>query len=59
MMAFGSDDLPASEYPPLACCAVLDSRFSSRQELAKDVSALSLFDRVVQATSVDHGLKLL
>lgn len=47
------------EFPSLECCSVVDSRFSSRSEIVKDLNAVGLFDKIVQPNSLDEALDML
>jgi hypothetical protein len=46
-------------YPALARCVLIDARFSSRLAISKDIKATLLFEEVLEATSIPHGLELL
>lgn len=45
--------------PRLACCIVIDARFSSRHELLERLRSFGMFDSVVEAKSFDDGLAML
>ena len=47
------------QFPPLEQCAVIDSRFSSRQDIVRDLKATGLFQNIDEAQSVRHGLEML
>lgn len=44
-----------SDYPTLIRCVVLDSRFTSRKKLAKDIGCTNLFELIVHAPSLEDG----
>ncbi len=48
-----------SEFPPLSVCIVIDSRFSSRKKVLKDLEENSLFSSVQEAPSFDYGLAMI
>jgi YD repeat-containing protein len=54
-----NNDSGMSCYPPLAKVVVVDSRFSSRSELLACLDSLNLFQNVVEAPSVQDGLRLM
>ncbi|MDD2941420.1 MAG: hypothetical protein PHC51_00495 [bacterium] len=45
--------------PKLACCIVIDARFSSRQDLLERLRSFRMFDVVVEAKSFADGLAML
>jgi hypothetical protein len=47
------------QYPYLSCCAVVDSRFSSRGEIVKDLKAVSLFENVIEPESLARAIEIL
>lgn len=47
------------EYPALARCIVVESRFSSRHEIVKDIKASALFEEIVEAGSIDNALEVI
>lgn len=50
------EDHKEPDYPALNAVTVVDSRLGSRRELIKDLKATALFERVVEAKSLAHGL---
>lgn len=44
------------QYPPLACCVVVESRFSTRTELTKTLRSAQLFDSILEPPSLTDAL---
>ncbi len=43
------------QFPALARCILVESRFSSRRSIERDLRATQLFENIVEADSLDHG----
>lgn len=54
-----TDEIFATDFPALFMAVIIDARYSSRQELLKDLKATALFENIVEAKSLSDGLKLL
>lgn len=46
-------------YPALNCCALIDARMASRNELRKDVKASALFENITEGKSLADGMAIL
>jgi hypothetical protein len=53
------DEASLPQFPALSCCIVLDARFSSRQEIIRDLKASLLFEEIVEAKSLMDAMLLL
>ena len=45
--------------PSLRSCIIVDSRFSSRQEIRSEISASGMYQEIIEAHSLTHGIELL
>ncbi|MCB0325572.1 MAG: hypothetical protein KDD69_18450 [Bdellovibrionales bacterium] len=46
-------------FPALALCAVVESRYSSRTKILRELAACMLFETVIEAESVEHAKAIL
>lgn len=58
-MAPPEEEFYQAQFPALSKCLLIDARWSSRQDLAKDIKASALFDTIIEAKYVDEGITLL
>lgn len=55
----GQEEFNLPQFPALSACVVLDARFSSRQDIIKDLKASLLFEDIIEAKSLDDAVYLL
>lgn len=53
------EELFQPQFPSLSMCLVIDARHGSRSEILRDIKACDLFETIVEAKSLDDGLRII